>query len=259
MPIDRVSDGSSHALVIGAGFGGIAAALRMRAKGYRVTLVDRAPRLGGRAQVFERDGFRHDAGPTVVTAPFLFDELFDLFGKKREDYVEFVPLSPWYRFYYQDGEQFDYGGTIEDTFEEIARFEPDDVEGYKQLLAHSEKLFDAGFTELADAPFHQLPTMLKQIPKLAKLRTDRTVWQLVSHYLKHEKIQEAFSIQPLLVGGSPFDTTSIYGLIHFLERKWGVWFAMGGTGAIVDALGRLMEEEGIDIRLSTTVRELTTE
>ena len=145
---------------------------------------------------------------------------------------------------------------MEDTLAEIAKFEPEDVQGYQELLKHSEKLFDAGFTNLADQPFHSLPLMLKQIPRLAHLRTDRTVWQLVTTYLKHPKIREAFSIQPLLVGGSPFDTTSIYGLIHYLERKWGVFFAMGGTGAIVSGLGRLMEEEGIKIRLGTTVREL---
>ncbi|MEL6872349.1 MAG: NAD(P)-binding protein, partial [Pseudomonadota bacterium] len=143
------AEGRGRCVVIGAGFGGIAAALRMRAKGYSVTLVDRAPKLGGRAQVFERDGFRHDAGPTVITAPFLFDELFELFGKKREDYVEFVPLSPWYRFYYQDGTTFDYGGTVEDTLEEIRKISPEDVEGYQELLKQSEKLFDAGFTALA--------------------------------------------------------------------------------------------------------------
>ncbi|MEL6298273.1 MAG: phytoene desaturase family protein [Pseudomonadota bacterium] len=250
---------ASHAVVIGAGFGGIAAALRMRAKGYRVTLIDRAPKLGGRAQVFERDGFRHDAGPTVITAPFLFDELFGLFGKSREDYVDFVPLSPWYRFYYQDGTTFDYGGTVEDTLDEIRKISPEDVEGYQELLKQSEKLFDAGFTALADQPFDKLGKMLQQVPALAKLRADRTVWGLVTTYLKHPKIQEAFSIQPLLVGGSPFDTTSIYGLIHYLERQWGVFFAMGGTGAIVEALGKLMREEGIEIRLQTTVRELQME
>ncbi|MEM9027795.1 MAG: phytoene desaturase family protein [Pseudomonadota bacterium] len=251
------SDGTSTAIVIGGGFGGIAAALRLRAKGYAVTVIDRAERLGGRAQVFERDGFRHDAGPTVITAPFLFDELFELFGKKREDYVAFEPLSPWYRFYYQDGTTFDYGGTVEDTLAEIARFEPRDVDGYKRMLAHSEKLFNAGFTELADQPFHSLGTMLKQVPRLTTLRADRTVWQLVSKYLRHPKLREAFAIQPLLVGGSPFDTTSIYGLIHYLERRWGVFFAMGGTGALVDAFSKLMQEEGIDVRLSTTVREIT--
>ena len=245
-----------HALVIGAGFGGIAAALRLRAKGYRVTLIDRAPKLGGRAQVFERDGFRHDAGPTVVTAPFLFEELFELFGKKVEDYINLVPLSPWYRFQFPDGDTFDYGGTHEETLEEIARFEPRDVEGFNRLLEHSRKLFEAGFTDLADQPFHNPWTMLKQGPKLLWLQSYRTVWQFVAKHLSHPKLRQAFTIQPLLVGGSPFDTTSIYGLIHYLEHKWGVFFAMGGTGAIVSALGRLMDEAGIEVRLETTVDEL---
>ena len=245
-----------HAIVIGSGFGGLAAAARLRAKGYRVTLLERGQRLGGRAQVFERGGFRHDAGPTVVTAPFLFDELFALFGRRREDYVTFVPLRPWYRFYYQDGATFDYGGTIEDTLAEISRFEPGDADGYLALVEHSRKLFDAGFTRLADQPFHKLSTMLAEIPTLGRLRADRSVWQLVTKHLKHPKIREAFSIQPLLVGGSPFDTTSIYGLIHYLERKWGVWFAMGGTGAIVSGIERMLREEGVEIRTGATVSRI---
>ncbi|MEL6375354.1 MAG: phytoene desaturase family protein, partial [Pseudomonadota bacterium] len=252
----RITPPSQRAVVVGAGFGGIAAALRLRAKGYAVTLVDRAPRLGGRAQVFEREGFRHDAGPTVLTAPFLFDELFELFGKKREDYVTFVPLDPWYRFRFPDGDEFNYAGTIEGTLAEIRRFEPDDCDGYMRMLEHSKKLYAAGFTDLADQPFHNVTKMTGQIPRLIKLRSYQTVWQLVCSYLKNDKVRQAFSIQPLLVGGSPFDTTSIYGLIHYLEREWGVHFAMGGTGALVDAFGKLMREEGIEIRLNTTVDEI---
>jgi len=257
-PARQSQPDAAHIVVIGSGFGGLASAVRMRAKGYRVTLLERGTRLGGRAQVFERGGFRHDAGPTVITAPFLFDELFELFGKKREDYVKFVPLRPWYRFYYQDGTTFDYGGTIEDTLAEIRRYEPADCDGYLRLVEHSRKLFDAGFTRLADQPFHKISTMLAEIPTLGRLRADQTVWQMVTRYIKHPKIREAFSIQPLLVGGSPFDTTSIYGLIHFLERKWGVWFAMGGTGAIVSGIERLMREEGVDIRLGATVSRIET-
>jgi phytoene desaturase len=248
--------GARQAVVIGGGFGGIAAALRLRAKGYAVTLFERGDALGGRAQVFERDGFRHDAGPTVITAPFLFDELFTLFGKKREDYVQFVPLSPWYRFYYQDGTTFDYGGTIEDTLAEIRKFEPDDAGGYLKLVEQSKRIFDKGFTELSAAPFDKFSFMAKQIPALATLRSDKTVWKSVCTYLKHPKLREAFSIQPLLVGGSPFDTTSIYGLIHYLERKWGVFFAMGGTGALVAAYERLMREEGIVVRTRSTVSRI---
>jgi phytoene desaturase len=246
-----------HAVVIGGGLGGMAAALRLRAKGYGVTLFDRGSMLGGRAQVFHKDGFRYDAGPTVITAPFLFEELFGLFGRRMEDYVTLVPLNPWYRFRFPDGDIFDYGGTIEDTLAEIRRFEPADAEGYLRLLVHSEKLFNRGFTGLADQPFHDIWKMLAQAPALVRLGSHRSVWRMISKHLKNPKLRQAFSIQPLLVGGSPFDTTSIYGLIHFLERKWGVHFAMGGTGAMIAGIASLMREAGIEIRLNETVARVT--
>jgi phytoene desaturase len=251
---------SKRAVVVGAGFGGIASALRLAAKGYRVTLIDRMPMIGGRAQVFEREGFRHDAGPTVITAPFLLEELFELFGKRSEDYFTLKPLSPWYRFYFEeDGSTFDYGGTLEETLVEMRRLDARDGDGYLRMLDHSKKLFDAGFTELADRPFHNPLTMFGQVPRLVTLGSYRSVWDFVSKYFKSPKLRQALSIQPLLVGGSPFDTTSIYGLIHYLERKWGVFYAVGGTGAIAAALGKLMEEEGVEIRLNTTVASVEIE
>ena len=244
------------AVVIGAGFGGIAAALRLRAKGYDVSLIDRCAGLGGLAQVFERNGFKHDAGPTVITAPFLFEELFSLFGEKFADYVKLVPLTPWYRFHFSDNTQFDYGGTLEETIAEIARIEPTDCDGYRNLLIQSEKIFDVGFVQLSGVSFHSFGKMLKQIPALLRLRSQDTVWKLVSRHLKNPKLRQAFSIQPLLVGGNPFDTTSIYGLIHYLERAYGVHFAMGGTAAITSALGALMARQGIHVQLNTTVHRI---
>jgi phytoene desaturase len=248
-----------QAIVIGAGFGGIASALRLRAKGYEVRLIDRCPMLGGRAQVYEHEGFRHDAGPTVITAPFLFEELFALFGERLEDSLKLVPLKPWYRFEFSDGDHFDYGGTLEETLAEINRIEPRDREGYLALLAHSRRIFDVGFTELSAQPFHRFTTMLRQVPRLVGLRNYETVWGMVRRHLKSEKLRQAFSIQPLLVGGNPFDTTSIYGLIHFLERAYGVHFAMGGTGAVTGALGDLMKRQGIEIQLGTTVDSVVVE
>ena len=245
-----------HAVVVGAGFGGIAAALRLRAKGYRVTLIDRCQQLGGRAQVFEREGFRHDAGPTVITAPFLFEELFSLFGERFADHVQLVPLTPWYRFCFADGDHFNYGGTLDETLAEIGRISANDREGYLRLLEHSKRIFDIGFTRLSDKPFDRLRTMLRVIPSLIRLRCDRTGWGLVKTFLKNDKLRQAFSIQPLLVGGNPFDTTSIYGLIHYLERAHGVFFAMGGTGAITRALGSLLERRGVEVRLGTTVSRI---
>ena len=247
------------AIVIGAGFGGIAAALRLRAKGYAVTLVDRCAALGGRAQVYEREGFRHDAGPTVITAPFLFEELFALFGERFADHVKLVPLTPWYRFQFADGDTFDYGGTLEATLAEIERIEPRDRAGYLALLEHSRRIYDIGFTQLSAQPFHRLGTMLRQVPHLLGLRNYETVWQMVSRHLVSDKLRRAFSIQPLLVGGNPFDTTSIYGLIHFLERAHGVHFAMGGTGAVTQALGGLMQRQGVEARLGATVERICIE
>jgi phytoene desaturase len=247
------SGGRRRAIVVGAGFGGIAAALRLQAKGYDVTLIDRCQALGGRAQVYERGGFRHDAGPTVITAPFLFEELFSLFGERFADHVTLVPLTPWYRFHFDDGDHFDYGGTLEDTLAEIRRISPEDESGYLRLLEQSKRIFEEGFVRLADQPFDRFKTMLKAVPSLLRLRCDRTVWGLVKAYLKHDKLRRAFSIQPLLVGGNPFDTTSIYGLIHYLERAYGVFFAMGGTGSIITALGALMERQGVALKLGTTV------
>ena len=248
-----------HAVVIGSGFGGMAAALRARKLGFEVTLIERLEQLGGRARTFKRDGHTFDAGPTVITAPFLFEELFELFDRQLREYAEILPVSPWYRYEFSDGSRMDYGGTVEDTVDEIERLSPRDVEGYKRLLAHSKRIFDVGFGELAHVPFNRLWFMLKQVPALVRLGCYRTVWQFTKRYLKDERLRRAFSIQPLLVGGNPFNTTSIYSLIHYLERRWGVHFPRGGTGALVAAMGRLMQEVGVNVRLNQEVQRICIE
>ncbi|MFN2330135.1 MAG: phytoene desaturase family protein, partial [Chromatocurvus sp.] len=205
------------------------------------------------------EGFRHDAGPTVLTAPQLFEELFALFGKQFSDYVELVEPSPWYRFWFHDGETFDYGPTEEATEAEVARLSPGDVEGYRRLGAWSKQIYDIGFTQLASAPFHSPLFMIRQIPHLMRLKFYESVWSMVSRHFKDDRLRRAFSIQPLLVGGNPFDTTAIYGMINHLERAHGIWFAKGGTGALVDALEKLMLEEGIKIELNTTIETINIE
>tara|TARA_B110000503_G_scaffold25015_2_gene39511 strand:+ start:2087 stop:3586 length:1500 start_codon:yes stop_codon:yes gene_type:complete len=240
-------------IIIGAGFAGIATALRLKAIGYDVTLLERLDSLGGRAQVFERGGYRHDAGPTVITAPFLFDELFALFNENLSDYLDFVPLDPFYRFHFADGSQFDYRASIEDTLTEIRRFNPDDADGYLKLLEKSKKVYDVGFKQLVHRPFTRVWDMVKQIPALLVLKCYKSVSQMVNSHLKHPLIRQAFSIHPLLVGGNPFKTTAIYTLIHYLERRWGVFFCMGGTGKLVDELGALMQRHGIQLQLNTDV------
>ena len=234
-------------IVIGSGFGGMASALRMRAKGFDVTLVEKQPDLGGRARVFRKENFIYDGGPTVITAPYLFEELFTLFNKKISDYVKIIPLDLWYRFVFSDGNTFDYTGDNNYMENQIKKFSKEDVIGYHKLVNFTERIFDKGFTELSDKPFNNLNFMLKQIPALIKLKSYKSVYSLVSSFINNEKLRRVFSMHPLLVGGNPFTTTSIYTLILFLEKKWGIHYSMGGTGNIVKALEALMKEENIQI------------
>ena len=243
-------------IVVGSGFGGLASALRLKAKGYDVTLVEKHPDLGGRARVFKKGSFTYDGGPTVITAPYLFEELFLLFNKKISDYVKIVPLDLWYRFVFNDGETFDYSGNEKSMEKEIKKFSEKDYEGYNKLVKFTEKIFDKGFTDLSDKPFNNFSFMIKQIPALLNLKSYKSVYSLVSSYISNEKLRRVFSMHPLLVGGNPFTTTSIYALILFLEKKWGIHYSMGGTGNVVKALEKLMQEEGVEIIKNAEVTEI---
>ena len=234
-------------IVIGSGFGGIAAALRLKAKNHDVTLIEKHPDLGGRARVFKRNGFTFDGGPTVITAPYLIEELFELFNKNPKDYIELTPLKTWYRFIFEDGKKFDYSGDEDQMKKQIKEINEEDVKGYEELVKFTKKIFDKGFTELADVPFDKPLIMMKQLPTLLKLKSYKSVYSLVSSYVKNEKLRRMLSMHPLLVGGNPFTTTSIYGLILYLEKKWGIHYSMGGTGNIINGLEKLMNELGIEL------------
>ena len=245
-------------VIIGSGFGGLASALRMRAKGYDITLVEKHPDLGGRARVFKKGDFTYDGGPTVITAPYLFEELFSLFNKKISDYVKIVPLKLWYRFVFEDGTNFDYSGNEKQMEKQIKQFSSKDLDGFKKLVKFTEKIFNKGFTELSAKPFNNLMFMFKQVPALLKLRSYQSVFKLVSSFVSNEKLRRVFSMHPLLVGGNPFTTTSIYTLILYLEKKWGIHYAMGGTGSVVNAIEKLMIEENIKILKNSEVTEILT-
>jgi phytoene desaturase len=247
------------ALVIGSGFGGLAAAIRLQARGYATTILEMRDKPGGRAYVFEDKGFIYDAGPTILTAPFLIDELFALAGRRTEDYVRIVPVTPFYRIVFPDGRHFDYTGDEAHIIEQIKKFNPGDVPGYLEFVAKSHAIFDRAFIDLADKPFSSFTDMLKVAPDLIRLRSHESVFTLVSRYIKDPLLQQVFSFHPLLVGGNPFQSSSIYAMIHYLERKWGVHFAMGGTGALVQGLLRLFAEMGGALRLNTRVEQLLVE
>ena len=236
-----------NSIVIGSGFGGMAAALRLKAKGHNVTLIEKHEDLGGRARVFKKNGFTFDGGPTVITAPYLIDELFQLFNKNSKDYLEIKSLKTWYQFVFEDGFKFDYSGDEEEMVNQIKKVNEKDVNGYKNLVNFTKKIFDKGFTELSDVPFDKPSFMLKQIPSLFNLKSYKSVYGLVSSYIEDEKLRRLLSMHPLLVGGNPFTTTSIYGLILYLEKKWGIHYSMGGTGQIINGMEKLMNEENIKI------------
>jgi phytoene desaturase len=256
MPLSNTPDPRPHAVVIGAGFGGLAAAVRLGARGYRVTVLDKLDKPGGRAYVYEDQGFKYDGGPTVVTAPFLFEELWELVGKRMEDDVTLVPVDPFYRVRFDDGDVFDYRGDAQKMRDEVAKFAPGDVDGYERFVEMSRKIFLTGFEELSFEPFSTFGSMMKIVPDMVRLRSDRTVYQLVSKYVKNEKVRQVLSFHPLLVGGNPFSVTSIYTLIAYLERKWGVHYAMGGTGSLVRGLVGLIEGQGGTVRLNTAVEQV---
>ena len=244
--------------VIGSGFGGLAAAVRLAARGHDVTILEQRDQPGGRAYVYRQDGFAFDGGPTVITVPWLFEELFELAGRDPKECIDLVPVDPFYRIFFDDGVHFDYSGDqaqMEARIRALTGGESD-VEGYRQFLRLSEKIFAKGFTELADRPFLHVTDMLKIAPDLIKLQSYRSVTGLVNRYVENPYLRQILTFHPLLVGGNPFQTTSIYALIHHLERKWGVWYAMGGTGAIVDALVKVFTDMGGTIRLDAEVAEI---
>ena len=236
-----------NSIVIGSGFGGIAAALRLKAKGHDVTLIEKHQDLGGRARVFRRNGFIYDGGPTVITAPYLINELFELFKKNPKDYIELSPLKIWYQFVFEDNSKFNYSGDEVEMKKQIEKINKEDVLGYEKLVNFTKKIFDKGFTELADVPFDKPLVMMQQLPALLKLKSYKSVYSLVSSYIKNEKLRRMLSMHPLLVGGNPFTTTSIYGLILYLEKKWGIHYSMGGTGSIIKGFEKLMNEVDIEI------------
>ena len=243
-------------IVIGSGFGGLGAASRLLSAGHDVTIFEKRDKLGGRAYVYEQNGFKFDGGPTVITAPFLFDDIWTAAGKKREEYVEFVPCDPFYRIFDHTGKSFDYNNDHEFTLKEIDKWSPEDKQGYEDFLATTKPIFDKGFTELADKPFLKVSDMLKVAPDLIRLQSHKNVYKYVAQFIKNDFLRQCFSFHPLLVGGNPFDTTSIYAMIHYLEREWGVHYALGGTGAIVNAFERLITEQGGNIHLETEVDEI---
>ncbi|SNS10730.1 phytoene desaturase [Sphingomonas laterariae] len=246
------------AAVIGAGFGGLALAIRLQSAGIATTIIEARDRVGGRAYMWEKDGFVFDAGPTVITDPDCLRELWALTGRVMDEDIDLVPVNPFYRLNWPDGTSFDYSNDEPALMREIARIEPGDAGGYQQFLQYSAGVYAKGYEELGHVAFLDFASMVKAAPSLARYQAWRSVYSIVSHYVKNEKLRQAFSFHTLLVGGNPFTTSAIYALIHKLEKDGGVWFAKGGTNRLVAAMAAHFERLGGTIRLGDPVAEIET-
>jgi phytoene desaturase len=245
-------------VVIGSGFGGLTLAVRLQAAGVETTLVEKRDRPGGRAYVYEDDGFKFDGGPTVITAPECLESVFRAGDREMSDYVEMIPVKPFYRLLWEDGYSFDYSNDIEVINEQIREKNPRDVDGYARFVRYAEDVFREGYVKLANVPFLDFWSMIRVSPQLMRLQSFRTVYSMVSRFVKDPHLRQVFSFHSLLVGGNPFTCSSMYTLIHALERKWGVFFPRGGTGALVNAYVRLFRELGGELRLDCPVERIRT-
>ncbi|MEN1681009.1 MAG: phytoene desaturase [Planctomycetota bacterium] len=252
-PPDAGDKVRGRAAVIGSGFGGLASAIRLASMGFDTVCYEAHDKAGGRAYVYEDAGYTFDAGPTVITAPHCLEELFELSGRRMEDYVRLLPVTPLYRLEWPDGVRFDYVADEAELIEQVRRISPGDVTGYQRFADYTRKVFAKGYEELGDVPFLHFTDMIRAAPSLARLRADRSVYSMVSRFIRDEHLRQAFSFHPLLVGGNPMDTSCIYTLIHWIERKWGVFFPAGGTGALVRGLVKLFEDVGGELRLNKPV------
>lgn len=246
-----------RAAVIGSGFGGLAAAIRLQAMGISTVCYESRDQPGGRAYVYEDAGFTFDAGPTVITAPHCLEELFTVAGRQMDDYVQLLPVNPLYRLQWSDGTTFNYVSDEANLLAEVRRLSPGDVEGYRRFADYARRVFQKGYEELGAIPFLRFRDMLRVTPELMRLRADRSVYATVSRFIRNEHLRQAFSFHPLLVGGNPLETSSIYTLIHWIERQWGVFFPAGGTGALVRGLTQLFQDIGGELRLNAGVQGVT--
>jgi phytoene desaturase len=245
--------GEARVAIVGSGFGGLAAGIRLRAAGVRTVMYEARERPGGRAYVYQDQGFTFDAGPTVITAPHCLEELFALAGERMADHVTLDPVRPFYRLRWPDGTTFDYGGDSDSMRAEVAALAPGDREGFDRFMDYSRRVFEAGYEGLVDSTFLRFVDMVRVAPQLARLRADRSVYGAVSRFVKDERLRQALSFHALLIGGNPFETSAIYTLIPFLEHKWGVFFPRGGTGALVNGFVDLYQRLGGELRLSSPV------
>jgi phytoene desaturase len=250
---------ASRAIVIGAGLGGLAAAMRLGAKGYSVTVIDRLDTVGGRGSSISMDGHRFDLGPTIVTVPEVFRALWAACGRDFDADVDLRPLDPFYEIRWPDGSHFTARGDTDAMVAEVRRLSPGDVDGYLRFLKDSQRRYVVGFEGMVAEPMHRLWDTVKVLPEFAVLRADKSILGLARSRVKDERLRMALSFHPLFIGGDPMHVTSMYALVSHLEKEFGVHYAIGGVQAIADAMARVVDDQGGRIRLDTEVDEILVE
>ena len=248
--------GRPVAVVIGAGLGGLAAAMRLGAKGYRVEVIDRLDMPGGRGSCLHRDGHRFDLGPTIVTVPQVFEELWAACGRDFHDDVDLRPMDPFYEIRFPDGSNFKANGSTEHMRSEVARLSPGDLKGYDKFLKDSEARYSFGFEDLGRRSMHKLLDLIKVLPTFAMMRADRSVYAHAAKRVKDERLRMALSFHPLFIGGDPFRVTSMYILVSHLEKEFGVHYAMGGVAAIAKAMAGVVQGQGGALTYGQEVSEV---
>ncbi|WP_371227372.1 phytoene desaturase [Roseovarius sp. 2305UL8-3] len=256
LPDRLATDDRPHAVVIGAGIGGLASAMRLGTKGYRVTVLDRLNSPGGRGSSIWQDGYRFDLGPTIVTVPYVFRELWQACGRDFDADVTLAPLDPYYEIRWPDGSAFKVFKGDDEMRAEVARLSPGDVEGYERFLRDSEKRYHFGFEGLGRRPMNKLWELVKALPGFAALRADRSVYAHAAARVRDERLRMALSLHPLFIGGNPTKVTSVYILVNHLEKAFGVHYAIGGVDAIACAMRGVIEDQGGMVRQDAEVDEI---
>ncbi len=256
MPDHVSSYPDNRALVIGAGIGGLSAAMRLGAKGYAVTVLDKLDRAGGRGSSITQDGHRFDLGPTIVTAPMVFEDLWKTCGRDFHADVDLRPMDPFYEIRWPDGTRFSACGDDARMQAEVAKINPADLKGYKRFMRDSEARYVVGYEGMVAKPMQKLWETIKVLPKFAQLRADRSIYHHAAARVKDERLRMALSFHPLFIGGDPTHVTSIYALVGYLEKEHGVHYAMGGVQAIADAMAQVVRGQGGSIRHDVEVDEI---
>ncbi len=248
-------------VIIGAGMGGLSAAVRLAHAGHHVTVLEKNARPGGKVNLLERDGFRFDTGPTILTMPQEITRLFRDVGRNPDDYLELHQFEPIYRAHFRDGTIFELHTDEKETLEEIRKISSADVARYEQFMRRTDKIWQAIDGAIFDRLFMSWRDIFQPEVFMAGMKVDAltSMYTRVDKLFVDPRIKQLFMFQAIYVGASPRQTPATYTVIPYLEQQQGVWFPKGGLYAIVEAVVKVAEELGVEIRCNTPITQIRVE